>query len=125
MERGVSTVKLNSEGFTLVEIMIVVAIIALLAAISIPSFMKSRTESRKSSCINNLRLLDHAKQQWATSTGASETATPANSDIEAYLKNGAPTCPAGGTYTYGSMAVLPVCSLAAAPTLHALPAAVN
>jgi len=117
--------KLNRKGFTLVEIMIVVAIIALLAAIAIPSFMKSRTESRKSACINNLRLLDHAKQMWATSTGATETATPATTVIDAYLKNGTPSCPAGGVYTYGSMAALPSCSLAAAPTLHALPAAPN
>ena len=113
----------NSRGFTLVEIMIVVAIIAMLAAIVIPSFMKSRTESKKSACINNLRLIDPAKQMWATSTGALETATPANADIEAYLRNGAPTCPAGGTYTYESMATLPGCTLSAIG--HALPVAVN
>ena len=51
------------KGFTLVEIMIVVAIIALLAAIAIPSFMKSRQDSRRTACVNNLRLIDHAKQQ--------------------------------------------------------------
>ena len=104
--------KLNRQGFTLVEIMIVVAIIALLAAIAIPSFMKSRTESRKSACINNLRLLDHAKQQWATATpGSTATSTPTDDQINGYLKNGAPTCPAGGTYTYGNMSTLPACSL--------------
>ena len=103
--------KLNRNGFTLVEIMIVVAIIALLAAIAIPSFMKSRTESRKSACINNLRLIEHAKQQWATATtGSTATSLPTDAQIDGYLKNGHPDCPAGGTYTYGNMSTLPVCS---------------
>ena len=52
---------MRRKGFTLVEIMIVVAIIGMLAAIAIPSFMKSRSEARKSTCVNNLRLIDHAK----------------------------------------------------------------
>jgi prepilin-type N-terminal cleavage/methylation domain-containing protein len=100
------------KGFTLVEIMIVVAIIALLAAIAIPSFMKSRQESRRSSCINNLRLIDHAKQQWATALNKLDTDSPASSDIGPYLKSGWPTCPDGGTYTINSMATNPACDKA-------------
>ena len=103
----------QSRCFTLVEIMIVVAIIALLAAIVIPSFVKSRSESRKSACINNLRLIDHAKQQYATAKNLKETDTPADSDIWGYLKNGQPICPGGGSYTVGNMSTLPVCSLSA------------
>ena len=114
--------KWNRNGFTLVEIMIVVAIIALLATIAIPSFMKARTEARKSACINNLRLIDHAKQQYATSAGLADTATPADSAIWAYLKNGQPSCQAGGTYTVGAINALPTCSFG---TGHALPAAPN
>ena len=109
--------KTNRKGFTLVEIMIVVAIIALLAAIAIPSFMKSRTEARKSACINNLRLIDHAKQQYATAdTSVTETTdcdvAPGKAAVESYLKGGAPTCPSSGTYTYGIVSNNPVCSFA-------------
>ena len=112
---------MNRKGFTLVEIMIVVAIIALLAAIAIPSFLKSRQESRKSVCINNLRLIMHAKEQYGTShNGLATDVVIANTDVEAYIK-AIPTCPSGGAYTYGALNAAPVCSLAASPDLHVLP----
>jgi prepilin-type N-terminal cleavage/methylation domain-containing protein len=89
----------NKKGFTLVEIMIVVAIIALLAAIAVPSFMNARTKSMQSSCMNNLRLIDGAIQQYALdNSNVLATAMTQLVGTNAYIKD-TPVCKAGGAYT--------------------------
>jgi len=108
------TLKTNRKsGFTLVEIMIVVAIIGLLAAIAIPNFVRARQTSQTNACINNLRIIDAAKQQWGLEKGQSTTSTPGSSDIDIYMgRSGTtmPTCPLGSTaYTIGALSVVPVC----------------
>ena len=115
-------------GFTLVEIMIVVAIIGLLAAIAIPSFIKARTTSQKNACINNLRQVDGAKEQWAMAENQPATATPVATDINNYIKGGTAKCvcpgdPTGGfptSYTIRALGTDPKCLAVTATGSHNL-----
>ena len=91
-------------AFTLVEIMIVVAIIGLLAAIAIPSFTKSRNEARKNSCLNNLRQLGSAKEQYVMANNVTDATEVTWANIRTYIKT-EPICPSGGTSVADSYAI--------------------
>ena len=115
---------LSRAGFTLVEIMIVVAIIGLLAAIAIPNFVKARTTAQQNACINNLRQIDGAVQQWALEKGKGEEASVTIEDVLPYLRNRV-ACPSGGSdatantsYILSKVSAVPTCNYV--PDTHKL-----
>jgi prepilin-type N-terminal cleavage/methylation domain-containing protein len=107
-------------GFTLVEIMIVVAIIGLLGAIAIPSYVHTRARTQANACINNLRQIEAAVQQVVFEKGKHDGDTLTwPDDITPYIKlnssSSIPSCPAGGSYSLQLVGTIPqaICSLGA------------
>ncbi len=110
-------------GFTLVEIMVVVAIIGLLAAIALPNMLRAGARSQATTCINNLRQIDTAMQEFALEQGKT-TGASVNfpGDLTPYIrlntKGNIPPCPVGGAYTVNTVGAFPsaFCSLGSSIT---------
>ena len=123
------TRRCGRRAFTLVEIMVVTAVIGVLSTIAVPGMMKTRQEAFKNICINNLRQLQSAKEQaalanrWDAGDGP-DTIGPLRygNTISAYLKGGAlPWCPTGARYSYNALNENPTC--ASGIVSHAYPSA--
>jgi prepilin-type N-terminal cleavage/methylation domain-containing protein len=111
----------KSAGFTLVEIMIVVAIIGMLAAIAIPNFVTSRKNAQATACINNIRVIQGAKDQWALEARKGSTDTPTAAELQPYIGRGPagklPTCPVDSSdsfatsYSVNAIDAMVVCNI--------------
>jgi prepilin-type N-terminal cleavage/methylation domain-containing protein len=101
----------NRTGFTLIEIMVVIFILAILLGIGFPSWMYARTKSQAKTCSHTLAKINTAKEQWAMENRR-DNGDPVNMGdiVPNYLKT-LPVCPAGGTYTVNNVGTNPTCSI--------------
>jgi hypothetical protein len=101
------------------------AIAAVVLAFAIPNFIRARSTKAAYPCINNLRIIDAAKNQWKLDRGKTTNDVPTWDDIRPYLpdrwSNSVPACPDGGIYTLGRVGEPPTCSLADKEPGHKLP----
>ena len=105
--------KRTRAGFTLVEIMIVVAIMGLLVSLALPNFVKTRTNAQKQVCIENLAQIESAKQVWGVENGMKNGDTVDVADLigpTLYIKK-EPECPAGGDYDYTTIGDNATCTV--------------
>jgi len=103
----------STKGFTLVEIMIVVAIIGILVGLAFPNYMKTRNQARKQTCIENLSQIESAKQVWGVELGKKTGDVPTKDDLigpTMYIKK-MPVCAADGNYDFKAIGVNATCDI--------------
>lgn len=97
-------------GFTLIELIIVVTIIAILTTMALPNFYRTRILTRQTVCQNNLRQIEAAVDRWVFENNINEgviVSPTQEEEIYSYLRGGKPECPAGGIYTIGTIGSSP------------------
>jgi prepilin-type N-terminal cleavage/methylation domain-containing protein len=102
-----------SKGFTLLEILIVVAILGILVGLAMPNFLKSRYRARQQMCIENLSQIESAKQIWGVENAKKDGDVPPPDQLVGptlYMKK-QPLCAGGGVYEFNAIGVNATCSL--------------
>ena len=108
-------------GFTAVEMMIVVLVIALLLEMAAPQFITARYRARQRTCMSNLRSIEYAKEQLAGNQKLSDGDPVAMSDLAPDYITTIPACPGGGAYDVQPIGTSPECSLSVGNFAHVAP----
>ena len=118
------TTKVSNNGFSLIEVMFVLIILALIFAIAAYGYVGTRRTSRKVTCIANLEKIDAAIDQWALDNYV-ESGTPISGSEEeiysTYVRAGKPKCPAGGEYILNTVGIKPQVTCSKEDEGHKLP----
>lgn len=101
----------DDSGFTLIEIMVVVGILAILLFIAVPSWRGARLRTQTRVCVGQLREIGHAKEAWALDKGRAGSDEPTFGDLCPEFLKTQPQCPESGTYTINIVDISPVCSI--------------
>jgi hypothetical protein len=107
------SIKRNRFGLRPGEWIALFVVVAVVALFAFPDFVvpPGRRRPSKNWCINNLRQIDGAKEQWALENKRSTNDPAIESEIVLYIKGGLPTCPQGGKYIFGKVGEAPRCTL--------------